>query len=145
MAWLVNIVAADEDEIEAVGESSQPVKEWSGIERRDLDSGKFATLHCLLSEDGLDEALALYEPVYVSYGEGAMVLRMPDRIAAKLAEFDEEALSAVAEELAATEEFELANWPEEEVQDLIMQLADLARLADAQDQHLLIWLHPLRT
>ncbi len=145
MGWLVNIVTADEDELEAVGESSHPVEEWSGIERRDLDSAKFATLHCLLCDADLDVALNLYQPVYESYGQQAWVLRIADQVRDKLAEFEEEALEAVGEELAASEEFELAGWPEQEVQDLVIQMADLARIAQSQEQVMLVWLHHLRT
>lgn len=145
MGLLVNIVTADEDEIEAVGESQHPVDEWSGIELRDVDTAKLATLHCLLVDADFEEALAAYEPVYAISDDGPWVLQIPEAVAAKLADLEEEALEAVGEELAASEEFELAGWPAEEVLDLVVQLADLARLADAQDQTMLVWMHPLRT
>ena len=31
------------------------------------------------------------------------------------------------------------------LQALVMELADLARLAESQDQVLFVWMHPLRT
>ncbi len=145
MGLLVNIVAADEDEIEAVGASEHPVEEWTGVEARDIDTVKLATLHCLLSEDGFEEALCAYEPVYAADDEGALVLRIPDRIAEKLAQLEEDALEQVGEELAATEEFETHGWPVEEVQAFVVELADLARLADSQGQVMLAWMHPLNT
>ena len=49
MSILVNIVSADEDEVDAVGESQHPVVEWSGIEARDINTEKIVTLHCLLT------------------------------------------------------------------------------------------------
>ena len=55
MGTLVNIVIADEDEAEAIGESNQPVDEWVGLEARDLDKSKFITLHCLLTGDGIED------------------------------------------------------------------------------------------
>ena len=119
--------------------------EWNGIEARGLDTAKLATLHCLLSGDGFEEALGAYEPVCVADDEGALLLRIPDEIAGKLARLEEEALEQVGEELAATEEFEMADWPVEEVQALVLQLADLARAAEAQGQVMFVWMHPLRT
>ncbi len=145
MGLLVNIVAADEEEIEAVGLAQHPVDEWSGIEARDIDTAKVAMLHCLLTGENFEEALSAYEPVFVGGEEGALVLRLPNMVADKLAGFEEEALEQVGEELAATEEFEMNNWPLEEVQSLVVQLGDLARLAESQGQIMLVWMHPLRT
>ena len=145
MSILTNIVAADEDEIEAVGESLHPVDEWSGIEMRDIDTAKIATLHSLLTGDAFDDAAAHYEPVYVSAAEGALVLRLADEVTARLAELDGEPLAEVAAELAATEEFEYAGWPDEEIAAMLAGLTDLARIAESQGQALLVWMHPLRT
>jgi len=141
---LTNIVAAEEDEVAAIGESLRPVDEWSGIERRGIDTAKIATLHCLLTGDEFEEAVGAYEPVYVT-DEGAIVLRLADEVLERLATLDEDALELVAEELAATEEYEMEQWDAEEVQALVMELADLARLAESQDQVLFIWMHPLLT
>lgn len=144
MNILTNIIAADEDELEAVAESEHPVEEWSGIERRGIDTGKIVMLHCLLTGDEFDLAAGAYEPVYVD-DEGAVVLRMSDAATEKLANLDEEFLETIAEELAATEEFEKEDWDFEEVQSLVMDLADLARLADSQGQVLFVWIHPVKT
>jgi len=145
MGILTNIIAAEEDEIEAIGESLHPVDEWSGIEKRDIDTAKIATLHSLLTGDLFDDAVAHYEPVYVSDAEGALVLRLADEVATRLAELEEDSLADVAAELAATEEFEYADWEEEEIAAMLDELADLARLAEAQGQALFVWMHPLRT
>jgi len=141
---LTNIVAAEEDEAGEVGESLRPVDQWSGIERRGIDTAKVATLHCLLTGDEFEEAAGRYEPVYVA-AEGAIVLRLADEVLERLATLDEEALEFVAEELAATEEYEMEQWDAGDVQALVMELADLARLADSQGQVLLVWMHPLST
>lgn len=145
MEILVNIVAAEEDEIASVGESLEPLEEWSGITRRGLDTAKIVMLHCLLTGDELDLALSLYEPVYVSDQNGTTVLRLADEALTCLASYDEEALERIGEELAATEEFEVEQWDEEDALVLVMDLADLARLAEAQGQALLVWMHPLET
>jgi hypothetical protein len=141
---LTNIVAAEEDEFAAIGESLRPVDEWSGIERRGIDTAKIATLHCLLTGDELGVALSLYEPIYVSM-EDALVLRIADEVVEKLATLNEDALERVADELAATEEFELEAWDAEEVQDFVMALAELAQIAESQGQTLFVWMHPLLT
>ena len=145
MSILTNIVAAEEDEVEAVGDSLQPVDEWSGISLRDIGIAKIATLHSLLTGDLFEDAAALCEPVYISPAEGALVLRLADELKDRLAELDEESLDAVAAELAATEEFEMAGRDEGEVLAMLADLADLARLAESQDQTLFVWMHPLRT
>jgi hypothetical protein len=145
MAILTNIIAAEDDEIEAVGESLNPVGEWSGIEMRDVDTAKIATLHSLLTGDLFDDVIARYEPVYVSNAEGALVLRFADELTERLAEIDEGVLDDVAAELAATEEFESAGWEDEAIAAMLASLVDLARLADAQGQALFVWMHPLRT
>lgn len=144
MGILTNIVAAEEDEYAAIGESLRPVDEWSGIERRGIDTAKIATLHCLLTGDEFEEALGAYEPVYAG-DEGALVLRVADEVMERLATLDEEALELVAAELAATEEYEMEQWEPEDVQALVMDLADLARLAESQGQVLFVWMHPLLT
>lgn len=144
MGILTNIVAADEDEFVSIGESVRPMDEWSGIERRNIDTAKVATLHCLLTGDEFELAVSFYEPVYVAR-EGALVLRIADDVLEKLATIDEDALERVAEELAATEEFEIEQWPAEEVHVFVMDLAELARLAESQGQVLFVWMHPLLT
>jgi hypothetical protein len=145
MSILTHIVAAEEDEIESIGESLNPIDEWSGIEMRDVDTAKIATLHCLLTGDLFDDAIGYYEPVYISAAEGALVLRLADEVMERLVELEDEAIDAVAAELAATEEFEYANWEDEAIAAMLMALAELARLAESQGQALFIWMHPLRT
>ena len=144
MGILTNIVAAEEDEYAAVGESLRPVDEWSGIERRGIDTAKIVTLHCLLTGDEFEEAVGAYEPVYFAE-EGAVVLRIADECLQRLATLEEEAIDLVAEELAATDEYEREQWEVEDVQEMVIELADLARLAESQGQALFVWMHPLLT
>lgn len=145
MGVLTHIVAAEEDEVEAVGESLHPADEWSGLEVRDIDTEKVATLHSLLTGDAFDDAIVHYEPVYVSASEGALVLRLADEAAERLAALEAEAIEQVAAELAATEAFENEAWEEEAIAAMLAELADIARLADSQGQALFVWMHPLRT
>ena len=141
MALVTNIVAAEEDELVSVGESLRPMDQWSGIEGPGLDTIKITMLHCLLSGDDYDTALTLHEPVYVAE-TGAIVLRIADGVLEKLAGCDEEMLALLADELAATEAFEIAAWATEDVYSLLTELAGLARLADSQGQALFVWMHP---
>lgn len=145
MAILTNIIAAEEDEAEAIAESLQPTDEWSGISLRDVDIAKIVTLHCVLTGDLFDDAAALYEPVCFSATGEALVLRLADSALERLAELDEDSVDAVASELAATEEFEYAGWEDAAVLDTLSALADLARIAESQGQVLFVWLHPLST
>jgi len=139
MGILTNIIAAEDDEVPAIGESLHPVDDWSGIEKRDIDTAKIATLHSLLTGDLFDEATYHYEPVYVS-SEGVLVLRLADEVTERLAELEEEALEQIATEL-----FEEEGWELEAIFDMLAELSDLARLADSQGQALFVWMHPLRT
>ena len=144
MGILTNIVAAEEEEIPAVGESLRPCDEWSGMERRGIDTAKIVTLHCLLTMDEYSYAVSRYEPIYIS-DEGVVVIKIADEVLERLAGLEEDALDEVAAELSATEEFEYENWDAEEVHAMVMELADLARLAESQGQMLLVWMHPLMT
>ena len=145
MAILTNIIAAEEHEIEAIGESLHPVEEWNGFEMRDVDTTKITTLHCLLTGELFDDAIIQYEPIYVSPVEGAIVLRFADEVLERLVELDEEQLAQVASELSATEDFETENWAEEEVAVMLSELCELAHRADSEGQGLFVWMHPLRT
>ena len=59
-----------------------------------------------------------------------------------MAAYDVEILSQLAEELAATEVFEIEAWPVEDVHALLVDLAGLARLAESQGQALFAWMYP---
>ena len=48
MSFVTVIVAAEEDEVASVGDSVQPLNEWSGVEFPGIDIPKIATLHLKL-------------------------------------------------------------------------------------------------
>ena len=139
MEVVTHVVAAEEEKLAFVGESNAPLDEWSGIEVPGLDTAKFAMLHCLLTTDTLQVALDRCQPVYVSENE-TIVLRIADEVLEKLAAFDAEALESVAIELAATDEFEKAEWSLEDVLGQLTELAELAQLAESQGQALFVWM-----
>ncbi len=144
MEIVTHILAADEEEISSIGESTCPLDEWSGIEAPGVDTVKLATLHCLLTGDALQTALDLYEPAYVSESE-TVILRIADELVEKLAALDEEALDDIANELAATEEFENEQWAAEDVLGLLTELSELAQLAESQGQGLFVWMYLVRS
>ena len=119
----------------------RPMDEWSGIEAPGLDTAKITMLHCLVSGDQYDIALTFHEPVYGAE-TGAIVLRVADTVVEKLATYDNEMLSHLAVELAATDDFESEAWATEDVHALLLEIAGLARLADSQGQALFVWMHP---
>ena len=139
MEVAICIIAAEDEELEAIGESINPLDEWSGIETPGFDTVKIATLHCLLTGETLQASLDVYEPVYVGAAQ-TLVLRIPDDSFEKLATLDEQALEDVAGELAATDEFEKQEWSAESVLALLSELAELAQLAESQGQALFAWI-----
>ena len=143
MQIAINIIAAEEEEFHAIGESDSPLDQWSGIETSGLDTVKIATLHSILTGDSLHLALDLYEPVYVSEsddGTGVVVLRLADALLEKLVLLDEDALECAAGELVATEEFESEQRNVEDVHELLTVLSELAQLAESQGQALFVWM-----
>lgn len=142
MSLLTFVVAAEEDEAQDVVVSAEPLVEWSGVQVAGLDTGKVTMLHCLLTGDEFDFAVSHYEPVMVTDDEGPLLLCLAHEAQEVLAHLDEDALAQVAEELAATEVFEEDGWDGDQTYDLLLDLADLARLADSQGQVLFIWMRP---
>ncbi len=146
MKFIANIVAAEEEELVSVGESSNPLDEWSAIEWPGLDTDKFVMLHCLFTGESLGTVFALYEPVYVA-DAGGFVLRIAGAVQERLAALGEaaaeEALQSFAEELAATEAFEVDAWTVIHVQAMLVDLAELAQLAESQGQVLFVCMRPL--
>lgn len=142
MHIVTHFLVASEEDIADIGEATQPLKSWRGIEWRGVDSEKLVMLHSLLTDDAFDLAVSFYEPIYVS-DEGAMVLPLAARLLDALTDLDEESLETLAEELAASESFEAEGWPLEEVHDLLIDLADLAQQAAGEELPLFARISPL--
>ena len=142
MKIVTKIVAAEEDELAGVGESVSPEDEWSAIEWPGLDTDKVLMLHCLLTGDELGSTFSLYEPVYLA-DAGAILLRLAGALQERLAELADDVLEPLAVELAATEAFEAEAWIPDDVQSLLQDLVELARLAESQGQVLFVWMLPL--
>jgi hypothetical protein len=135
-----SVVAADLDEAADIVGSEKPADDWKGFEARGIDQAKFAMLHALLSGQYFDEAQRDLGLLHVESEEGPWLLRFPAASVKRLSEMEESALDAVGEELAATEDFEEEDWPVEEVQKLVQQMAELAGTAMAQGKAVFLWI-----
>lgn len=145
MAVLTHIIAADEDELEAVSASDDPASEWSGMAFRDFTIPRIAALHSVLTGDLLDDAYTLYEPSHLCEIEGAIVLQLSAELCDRLSNIDEAIVEIVADELAATEVFEETGLKADEINQMLHGLTGLARIAESQGQVLFASLHPLRS
>jgi len=144
MSMLTNFIIADLEDVDAMCESSTPTQEWRGVEMRDFVPAKIATLDSLLTGEFYGDALAQYESVYSASEEGPWILALSQPLVEKLAALEEEALEQVGEELAATEEFERDDWPVDEVQAALAEIASLASITVAQEKALFVWMTPDR-
>ena len=140
MQVLTNIVIGDSSDAEAIGASLCPVDEWRGIEIKGIDLAKIAMLQAVLTGQTFDEAFDEYRPILAASDEGPWVFRFPDAPLEKLAALEEEALERVGEEWAATEEFEDNGYPVEEVQAVLEELSDLAKMCISQGKAIFIWM-----
>lgn len=140
MGMLVNVVVADREDAGAIIESPKPTEEWKGFEASGLDQAKFAMLHALLTGELFDEAMAECGPVYAVTDEGPWLMKLPDESVELLARLEEDALDAIGEELAATEEFEEGGWSVDEVKAIVVAVADLAGVAVAQGRIMFVWM-----
>lgn len=140
MQVLTNIVIGDLSDAEAIGESLCPIDEWRGFEIKGIDLAKIAMLQAVLTGQTFDEAYDEYRPIVAISDEGPWVFRFPNAPLEKLAGLEEEALEQVGEELAATEEFEESGYPVEEVQAVLEELSDLAKVCISQNKAMFIWM-----
>lgn len=135
MRFITHIIAADAEDLAAVAVAPDPLANWSGIEAAGLDTVQFALLHSLLTGDTLQTALERYQPI-CAIADETIVLHLSELVVEKLASFDEDALHELANELAATQDFENEQWSVETVLARLSELAELAQLAESQGQAL---------
>lgn len=142
MELLTNIVIGEPDEEEAIGASEYPVEEWQGFEPNGLGPEKLAALHAVLTGESDDEAFAEYDHMHAATEEGPWVMRLPQELVEKLAmlDMDEETLQAVAQELAATVDFEEDGWDLDGTQSILEELVDFARICVNQGKALFLWM-----
>jgi|GEM_PF-335334 len=139
MSGMVNIVVADFDEVEAIGESTRPIEEWRGFAANGVGAEKLAMLQSMMTGQTFDEALSEYDPVYAASEDGPWVMRVREELIESLANQDEEILEEIGEELAATAEFEMDGWPVDAAQAFVAELASLAEISVAQEKAIFVW------
>ena len=139
MSVTTAVLAALPEEIEAICASVQPLNEWSGIELPGMDLGKIAALHSLLTGEPLAAILDAYEAFLVGQDE-VFVFRLADEMVERLLDCDEELLIPVANELVAGEDFEDESWDPEDLAAVLFEVAELAALAESQEQQLYVWM-----
>lgn len=145
MQFLTCFVSADEDDLYSLAEALEPLNEWSGFSAPGVDTLKVATLHSVVANDSLHSALDLYEPSAVGgTEEQTLVLKLDPVLLDRLANVDEEDLEALAVELVETEAFEEEEIQAEDVLAFLQACADLAQLAESQDQVIFVWIHLLQ-
>jgi hypothetical protein len=138
MAMTTTLVIADPDEVEAIGESFEPLQDWRGVALEGIDPAKIAMLHCILTGETFDEVVTQYEPIYAASAEGPWVIAVPREPIAKLPLLEEDVLEQIGDEWAATEDFERDNWPATDVQEVLAELAALASIGIAQEKAMFI-------
>ncbi|MES2356456.1 MAG: hypothetical protein V4568_19055 [Pseudomonadota bacterium] len=144
MSMLTNFIIADLEEVDAICESSSPTQEWRGVELRNFVPAKIATLDSMLTGEFFGDTLSQYESLYSASDDGPWIVALSQPLIEKLALLDEEAVEQVGEELAASEEFEREEWPVDEVQAALAEIASLASITIAQEKALFVWMMPDR-
>lgn len=135
-----SVVAAALDEAADIVASERPVEDWQGFEVRGVDRDMFAMLHALLTGQYFEEALRDLGLLHAESAEGPWLLRFPAASVRRLAGLDEAGLESVGAELAATEDFETAEWAVEDVQKFVHQMAELAGMAESQGKAVFLWI-----
>ena len=140
MSVTASVMAANLGEAADIVASGKPIDDWKGFEVRGVDQARFAMLHALLSGQYFDEAQRDLGLLHAESEEGPWLLRFPAASVQRLAALDEAGLEAVGDELAATEDFEAEEWAVEDVQKLVLQMAELAATATAQGKAIFLWI-----
>ncbi|MDR2241022.1 MAG: hypothetical protein LBE33_11335 [Zoogloeaceae bacterium] len=135
-----SVVAADLDEAADIVAAERPAADWRGFETRGASQAHFAMLHALLSGRYFDEAQSELGLLHAESVDGPWLLRFPAYSVQRLAALDEAGLEAVAEELAATEDFEAGQWRAADALKLVQQMAELADAAAAQGKAIFLWI-----
>lgn len=141
MGVLSELVVAPAGEAERVAQAQVPSQTVGGIDIKGVDSVKFGTLHSILMGQSFEELLPLYEPVVtVSDDDGPWVFQIPPDLVTRLAALDDAGMAAVARQWAATEEFVLDDWTEDEVVSVLSAISSLSKQAIESGQALFLWM-----
>lgn len=132
-------VIADDDEAVSICQAAEPMEDWEGVELNGMDAGKMTMLHSLLTGDTFQDASSHYQAIYSGSEYGPWVFSIPRIVVERLATIEDE-MEEVAEELAATEEFETGDWTLEQVEIVVSDLAASARICLEDEKKLFMWM-----
>ncbi|GAC1335607.1 MAG: hypothetical protein NVSMB14_03030 [Isosphaeraceae bacterium] len=140
MALLADFIVADSSTAKSVGESTIPFRDQGGLETKGIDTVKLGTLDAILSRTQFNPQRFDDSLIYEVSKDGPWVFLVSPDFVARLALVQEFKLSPIALEWWKTEEFSsrFSRWTAEEVEQVLRDLAVLARLAVAESQSLLM-------
>jgi hypothetical protein len=134
------LVAGTNADIERIGESQTPSRDFDGIDIKGIDTVKLGTLHSILTGEEFETLLPQYDPVYESSEEGPWVFQIPDGFTSRLASLSPAERTAVADQWAATEEFALDGWSPSDVGASLDAICALAASAGSSERSLFLWM-----
>lgn len=138
-----DLVIAGADEAEDVRASESPSAEWDGFSFQGLENVKLATLLSLISSrspDGEYEKWLGELPVVGEVDDRPWLFalsRAAVKSLATIAAQDGEEFEGLAEQWAATDEFE--GWEPADVSDLLRSIGDLAESATLERKTMFLW------
>jgi hypothetical protein len=137
---LSDLVAGTSADVERIGQSQVPSRDFDGIDIKGIDTVKFVTLHSLLTGEKFETLLPLYEPVHAGSEEGPWVFQIPDGLVSLLASLSHTERTVIAERWAATEEFALDGWSSPSVASSLEAICTLAVSAEGSERSLFLWM-----
>ena len=146
MGVLSDLVIANPQEAQDVAQCDNPAREWEGIEIKTLDPVTLGSLWAILTKVSDDEAVGkLVDQIALLHevsDNGPWVYTNPKpverRPGGSIGHGSLRKCRPVAEAWAATDELEC--WEYEEVEAVLLEVADLADTARLQDKDLLMWI-----
>ena len=140
MGVLSDLILGSVDDIAAVPTGESPLERLGGIDIKGVDVVKLGVLHSLVTGQDFDPGLEAF-PIVLGEesAEGPWVFVFPGELAAGLVALDSAEVKALGARWTATEEFQLDEWPEEEVQVVLSRIRECASQAIAQKRPIHLW------
>jgi hypothetical protein len=139
MGVLTDFVAVPRNQADAVCASPCPSRDFNGTDAKGVDTIKLATLNALLTDSEYSPSF-MNDTVCSGGDEGPWVFEVPSVLVDRLATLRDEDLGSVAGQWATTDEFQLDEWPLEDVETMLGEVAALCRKAKAAGHAVLMWM-----
>ena len=137
MGVLTEIIIADHFESEQLADAINPTETWEGIDAKGIDPVKLGKLYAILSGCEFEATIPIFDQL-AGGDEGPWVLKTPpDRPDLLTAMTDPD---PVAQQWAATEEFQLDGWPLDAVKETLSKLTRLAARSKELGKPLIMWM-----